>query len=62
MGMKRRFLGLIGLVFMCAALSAQEVKVEQQETKVEQQETKVEQQEIKVRHIKCVIRFSNACI
>ena len=48
MGMKRLFLGLIGLVFMCAALSAQEVKVEQQETKVEQQETKVEQQEIKV--------------
>ena len=48
MGMKRRFLGLIGLVFMCAALSAQEVKVEQQETKVEQKETKTEQQEKKV--------------
>lgn len=46
--MKRRFLGLIGLVFMCTALSAQEVKVEQQETKVEQQEIKVEQQETKV--------------
>lgn len=46
--MKRRFLGLIGLVFMCAALSAQEVKVEQQETKVEQQEMKTEQQEKKV--------------